>query len=481
MPRNILFVAVDDLRPEINCFGKDKLHTPNMNRLAGMGVQFDHAYCQIPVCMPSRASLMSGIRPDERQLSRIPRICTQGQPTLPGHLQSHGYTTVSVGKVYHFNDDDEASWTRRYTDTFYEQEYVCDGYCSGYQLPENQRRVRQYGKQFQGVPREQLELPAICEVADAPDEAYPDAGIAAHACEELRGFRESGEPFFLAVGFYRPHLPWAVPRQYWDLYDREQVDLAANPFLPEDGIGISDLCDFRHYGEPEIHETYSDLGRYDVHTFPVLSEAKQRECIHGYWASVSFTDAQLGKVLDELERQGLAEDTTIVFWGDNGWHLGEHALWSKVTSFEESTHIPLIVAAPGQTRGGRSTSLVELIDLYPTLCDLTGQPAPPHLEGDSLTPVLADPARPFKSAIFSRIRDAETLRTESYRYTRYGRATAAGDLTHLPNSGNCELFDLAQDPRENVNVAKRPAYAPVVAEMERQLEAGWQAHRPRPS
>lgn len=468
--KRVLFIAVDDLRPEINCFGRKKLHTPNIDRLASRGTQFNRAHCQVPVCMPSRASLLSGIRPDRRQLSHIAQICVNGEPTLPGYLKSKGYDTISIGKVYHWNDDDPESWTKRYTDTFYERDLVCDGYCSGYQLEEN-LNGRTYGKKRRNES-------ALTECVDAPDNAYPDGVIAERAIEVLRGSKEHDEPLFLAVGFYRPHLPWAVPKRYWDLYRRDEVDLADNPFFPKDGIGKSMLCDLMHYGDDEVNATYSDFGAYRDDDFPTLSEGKQRECIHGYWASVSFTDAQIGKVLDELERLDMKEDTVIVLWGDNGWHLGEHKLWSKATSFEESTRIPLVVAVPGITSGERSAALVELVDLYPTLCDLTGLECPVHLEGYSVVPVLDDPERPWKTGVFSRIQDAQTIITNRYRFTLYSDATPEGDVTHRPNAGTCELFDLEKDPKENVNVAKHPQYLNVVREMAALLKAGWQTMLP---
>ena len=475
--RNILLIAVDDLRPEINCFGKKKLHTPNIDKLAEEGVQFDRAYCQVPLCMPSRASFMSGIRPDRRQLDRIPDICVNGELSLPGYLKQNGYTTLSIGKVYHYNDDDEASWTKRYTDTFYEKDYTCDGYCAGYQLEENKRKGKNFSKQFIGG-KQDCELPPICECADVPDSAYPDGMIADRAIEALHKLRNSAKPFFLAMGFYRPHLPWAVPKKYWDLYDRNNVDLADNPFFPEDAIGISDLSDFLHYGDEEINRTYSDMGMYDEDTFPVLSEDKQRECIHGYWASVSFTDAQIGKVLNELARLNMQDDTAIILWGDNGWHLGEHKLWSKVTSFEESTRIPMILSIPGITKGERTSALAELVDIYPTICDLTGLTCPDHLEGLSVMPVLSDAQCSWKKGVFSRIGNAETLRIDRYRFTRYSKAMLPGEYTHLPNSGVHELFDLQNDPRENVNVAKHPRYSKLVQELDRLLTAGWQAMLP---
>ncbi len=473
MKKNILMIVVDDLRPEIGCFGKDKLHTPHLDALAAGGMQFDRAYCQVPICMPSRASLLSGVRPDGTWRDRIAQMCPNGEPSLPRYLRENGCATVSIGKVYHYNDEDAEGWTRRYTDTFHEASYTCDGYCSGYQHEENRRKLKDFALQFTGSD---VELPARVECADAPDAAYPDGIVAAAATEELRQFAASRQPFFLAAGFYRPHLPWAVPRKYWDLYDRDGVDLADNPFFPKDGIGKSDLSDFRHYGDPETDELYSDIGRYTDDDFPVLSEVKQRESVHGYWASVSFVDAQIGKVVDELRRLGLAEDTTVVLWGDNGWHLGEHKLWSKTTSFEESTRVPLLISGPGIPPGARTDALVELVDLYPTICDLLSLPAPGHLQGSSLLPLFGSPGQEWKSAVFSRIWDASTVRTNDYRLTHYAEGSPQGDERHLPNAGEFELFDLHADPRENVNIAR--AHPEIVARLNRLLQSGWQAALP---
>jgi iduronate 2-sulfatase len=470
--KNILFIAVDDLRPEISCFGKTKLHTPNIDKLASMGMQFDRAYCQVPVSMPSRASMMSGVRPNKEWRDRIFQFCPNGEPSLPGHLKKNGYNTISVGKVYHYNDDDESSWTRRYTDTFYEEKGTGHGYCSGYQIKENvEKMLARKSKETA-----KIEYPPISECVDAPDSSYPDGVIANRTIEVLNELGKEDAPLFLATGFYRPHLPWAVPKKYWDLYEREDVDLADNQFFPKDGIGKSGLCDFVHYDD-EIRSTYSDLGEYKDDDFPILNEAKQRECIHAYWASVSFMDAQVGKILDELERLDMMKDTIIVLWGDNGWHLGEHKLWSKFTSFDESTRIPMIISNTGADEHGRTDALVELVDIYPTLCDLIDLEIPAHLEGESLQPLLKDKTRKGKKGIFSRIADADTICTERYRFTYYEGATPEGDQSHLPNTGKCELFDLLNDPRENVNVAKQPEYKEVVEEMTEKLSAGWTAMR----
>lgn len=470
--KNILFIAVDDLRCELNCYGKKQVHTPNIDRLAASGLIFENAYCQIPLCMPSRTATLSGIRPQENYAFKTSDVCLNNEPTLPGHLKSNGYETISIGKIYHFNKDDEASWSRRYKDTFYEQQYVCDGYCSGYQLEDNLIKLRKYMRNVEDSKA--VDNPAISECVDAPDNNYPDAKIAQIAVNELSTLKSSDKPFFLAVGFYRPHLPWAVPKKYWDLYNRDEIDLADNPFFPKDGIGKTGMTDFLHYGDALIQSTYSDLGHYKDDDFPILDEDKQRECIHGYRASVSFMDAQLGKVLTYLDSAGLTDSTTIVLWGDNGWHLGEHKLWSKVSTFEESTHIPMLISVPGITKGESTKALVELIDLYPTMCEVATIEKPAHLQGSGLMPLIKVPQRKWKKAIFSRIEDAYTTRSNEFRLTYYKDASIEGDTTHIPNSGQYELFDLIKDPKENINVANDSIYKDALANMKSILEKGWE-------
>jgi len=451
-------------------------------------MRFDHAYCQFPQCMPSRTSLLSGRR-TSGFCTWHEELCPNGEPSLPRYFKDHGYETISIGKISHKNADNPDAWSKRHEETFKEtRDQGVNGYCSGYQLKENIERLLNYNQPMK--PEEKpLLLPSITECVEAPDEAYPDGVIANLACEHLDRFAGAtgkAKPFFLALGFYRPHLPFVVPKKYWDLYDRDEVDLADNPFLPEDAIGISHQWDLLHYGDKEITETYSDLGHYNEDTFPVLSESKQRELIHGYWASVSFMDAQLGKVFDRLEAKGLAENTVIVLWGDNGFHLGEHSLWSKVTHFEESSRVPMIASVPGMTDGTPSSALVELVDLYPTLCEVAGLPLPEHLQGQSFLPVLAKPELPWKEAIFSVSHRARTIRTEDFRFTSYDSRPEEGDRLHLPRPGyfepnmlsldghgDFELFDLRNDPRENRNVARKAEYADKVAEMKKRLDAGW--------
>lgn len=477
-PPHVLFVAVDDLRPELRSYGKTKVITPNLDRLVARALQFDNAHCNFPQCMASRASLLTGIRPKSGFQQWSKDFLPEGAPSMIRHFRDHGWRTVRLGKIYHHGKDDRESWSDPTLAGLREKNEQGNYY--DYQLAENQ--VRAANLHWKWQDRDVATLPPIAEIADAPDEAYSDGQIAARAVEEIRAAQPEGPPLFLAVGFLRPHLPFCAPKKYWDLYQREEVDLADNPFLPRGAVGTTDQCDLMQYGERVIRDTYADLGHYAESEFPVLPEAKQRELVHGYWASVSFMDAQLGKILDALEETVQIDNTIVVLWGDNGFHLGEHALWSKTSPFAESTRVPLLIAdfRPGSmlAAGQRTRALVELLDLYPTLCDLAGLPAPPHIEGASLLPILRAPSAPGRDAIwfptYSRSDDVvvETLLTPDRRLTFYPEADGKGDARHLRKAnGQYELFDLKADPRENVNVAGEAAYAAALQALKEKLRA----------
>lgn len=446
---NVLFIAVDDLRPDFGCYGNAEVQSPNLDRLAAEGWLFQRAYCQYPLCMPSRASLLTGYRPES---IRCTGVVTGHVPTntvtLPQLFRNHGYTTVSIGKIYHGNLDDPTAWVRRHTDTFASEGQWSDGYCSGYQSETNRACVRNY---LQGQRRQGLPASAITEIRDTPDERTPDGIIAQRALEELRRFRQTGEPFFLAAGFYRPHMPLTAPKRYWDLYDRSAIRLPAN------------------YGRPAggPREDWDEVRRYgDVPLVGPLPEAKAREIIHGYRASVTFVDAQIGKVLDELHRLELSRNTVVLLWSDNSWRLGEHGLWSKPASSEIPTRIAMMLRVPWLPGRGTTPALAELVDLYPTLAELCELPAPDYLEGTSLVPLLANPQRPWKRAAFSCVGNAErTVRTDRYRLIEH----AGGPL---------ELYDYETDPAEDRNLANDPAHLDTVKTLRELLAAGWRAARP---
>jgi arylsulfatase A-like enzyme len=317
-------------------------------------------------------------------------------------------------------------------------------------LEENRALVQNY---LQGKRRQGLAASSITEITDTPDEKTPDGIIARRAIEELRKFKETGEPFFLAAGFYRPHMPLTAPKKYWDMYDRAEIKLPADFRQPDDGIPRYDWDEVRRYG--------------DCPWKGPMPEEKAKEIIHGYHASISFVDAQVGKVLDELCRLGLDKNTVVVLWSDNGWSLAEHGRFSKFTDYETSTHITLMFRVPWLPSQPATPALVELVDVYPTLADLCRLPAPGYLEGTSLVPLLADPKRPWKSAVFSCLfgTKSRTLRTDRYR------------LIEHPD-GQIELYDHRTDPAEDHNLAKDPALAGTLRELQAALDTGWRAARP---
>jgi iduronate 2-sulfatase len=463
---NVLFICVDDLKPLLGCYGNKVIHSPNIDRLAARGLRFDAAYCNQAVCAPSRNSLLTGVRSTTLGIYDLGTNFRESIPdavTLPQYFMSNGYRTEAVGKIFHVghgNHEDPASWSVPH---FQEKSVF-------YILPENHAK--------EGMTREEAlfanirnvaKLPrgAPYESADVPDNAYPDGRIADEAIRRLRSAKEKpSEPFFLAVGFLKPHLPFCAPKKYWDLYDRASFTLSALRKPPE--------------GAPRYAPTtWGEVRQYsDIPEMGPLDDDQARALIHGYHAAVSFVDAQIGRVLDELDRLGLAKNTIIVLWGDHGWHLGDHGMWSKHTNYEEATHIPLLIVAPGITRAGSSTrALVETVDIYPTLCELSGLPkskVPQPLEGSSLVSVLKRPSRKPKEAIFHvfprhRRRDGEVLgravRTERYRLVEWKKPGTAGDTADL------ELYDYQADPLETKNlVAGQPK---VVAQLRAIL-----AHQP---
>jgi len=455
---NVLFIAVDDLRPQLGCYGHERMHSPNIDALADAGVAFLRAYCQQAVCAPSRASLLTGLRPDSTGIYDLQHPVRKVLPdvlTLPEHFKNNGYTTISLGKIYHHGNDDLQGWSER--------PWHPPG--PSYALPQNQALDRFLAEASKGRLF-RLRGPAT-EAADVTDDAYPDGKTANKAVEMLRAL--AGKAFFLAVGFYKPHLPFIAPQRYWDLYPPDSIDLADNPFKPKDCPDIA----MHNWGELR--------GYYGIPATGPLSDEHARHLIRGYYACTSYTDTQVGKVVGELDRLGLRENTVIVLWGDHGWNLGEHGLWCKHCNFETSVHAPLIVSAPGMAGNGRrSKALVEFVDIYPSLCELCGLTLPKHLEGRSFVPVLQQPDRPWKEAAFSQYpRWAEgtrvmgyTIRTDRYRYTEWIRSDNGEVYAR-------ELYDHRADPGENLSLALKPEYASLVEQLSQYMrdKLGLQKHR----
>ncbi|MEX0332005.1 MAG: sulfatase [Puniceicoccaceae bacterium] len=416
-PPNVLFIAVDDLRPELGCYGADHMKTPNIDRLASMGTLFKRAYCNVAVCGASRASLMSGIRPTANRFLRHTARQDEQAPDVPSlaeHFRANGYYSISNGKIYHFSADTPESWS--------EPAWKPDQGHARYLIAENAAIAEQNPK-GRG--------PAF-EAAEVPDNAYPDGMVADKAISDLHRLKAMDQPFFLAVGFIRPHLPFNAPKKYWDLYDRNSVRQPDNHFFP--------------LGAPEeARYTFGELRNYSniPDEVPISDPELRISLRHGYYAATSFADALVGKVVDTLERLGLAENTIIVLWGDHGWQLGEHTYWCKHTNFEVAVQVPLIIVDPRKPKGNKVNALVEYVDIYPTLCELAGLELPGHLQGESMMPLLLDPAAPGKTAVFSRFGRGESIRTDRYRYTAFfDGETIVSDM----------LYDHLADPHENINI-----------------------------
>ncbi|QDV18838.1 Choline-sulfatase [Gimesia panareensis] len=453
---NVLFIAVDDLRPELGCYGASHIQSPHIDQLAASGLLFNHAYCQQAVCSPSRTSLMTGLRPDSTKVYDLDTHFRKTVPdvvTLTQQFMQHGYRAVGMGKIYHGSLNDKASWNAYPT---------VKG--RGYQLPETLAAIRERTKgldvkKMGWRQRSRLTRGPATEMADVPDNQYRDGAIAERAIKSLQELKQSQQPFFLAVGFLKPHLPFVAPKKYWGLYDRKEIKLADNRFQPKNAPSYANT----NWGELR---NYSDMPAKGD-----LTDEQQLQLRHGYYACVSFTDANIGKVLDELKRLKLDENTIVILWGDHGWKLGEHNGWCKHTNFENDTRVPLIIRAPGmQAQGKTSEALVEFVDIYPTLCDLAGLPLPAHLEGTSFKPLLTNPQRPWKPAAFSQYPRGRvmgySMKTDRYRYTEWQDRKSGKVMAR-------ELYDHQQDGAENENIAGKPDQKPVVKQLSVQLKKNW--------
>jgi len=456
---NVLMIAVDDLRPQLGCYGDPLVKSPHIDRLAARGVVFDRAFCQQALCSPSRISLLTGRRPATTRIHTIGPFLRETMPdvvTLPQHFKHHGYFARSLGKVYHVGIDDPASWSvepwhskqPRYgpVGTAAVKKRIADLKASGKPIPQKGENAPFYGG------------PAF-EAPELGDDELLDGDTVREALEVMRELAARPDrPFFLAVGFSNPHVPWVAPKRYWDLYRDEAIPLPDNPYPPRNAPPFAARSgdDFYWYG--------------NVPKDRVITPAFGRQCLHGYLAAISYVDAGVGRLLDELDRLGLREKTVIVFWGDHGYYLGEHGWWGgKHNNYEGATRAPLIVAAPGRKgAGAHAAGLVEFVDIYPSLVELCGlPPAPPGLEGTSFVPLLDDPARPGKEAAFSEYPKGGyhgiAMRTDRYRYVRW--TDRQGGVAAV------ELYDHRTDPRENENVSGDPARAALLDELAGRLQA----------
>ena len=459
---NVLFIAVDDLRPELATYGISNIQTPNFDRLAARSMVFARAYCQQAVCAPSRNSILTGLRPDAMGIydlytffrTKVPEVTT-----LPQHFKQHGYRTERLGKIYHLghgNQDDSLSWS-----------------VPGWS---NQPHIQALEKISRGdTVGLERDFPTIADkklpyyASPAPEENMTDAMTADQAIQRLKVLRDSS--FFLAVGFVKPHLPFVAPKQYWDIYAPDQFSIP--------------LCKVPRGMPDHALANFGELRKYhNIPTEGPLNDTLSRNLIHGYYAAVSMIDAQLGKLLDALERLHLMENTIIVLWGDHGWKLGEFGNWCKHSNFELDTRVPLFISYPPKIKAAQTRSLVELVDLYPTLCELADLPMPNHLEGQSLVPVLQDPQESVKDVAVSQYPRGPklgydrkntwmgySLRSNRYRYTRWQHYEDPSQIIAQ------ELYDHQTDAVPQLNLADDPEYQSICADLAKQLDAALARYR----
>jgi iduronate 2-sulfatase len=467
-PPNVLLICVDDLKPVLGCYGDPLAKSPNIDRLAASGLRFDAAYCNQAVCAPSRNSLLTGLRPQSIGVYDLGTFFRRAAPdavTLPQHFKNNGYKTQGLGKIFHVghgNHEDPASWSVPHW-----RSEVVKYYVPANKPPAGQTREEALFSNVPGAKANKLPRGAAYEAADVPDNAYPDGELADEAVKRLeQAAKKPDQPFFIAVGFVKPHLPFCAPKKYWDLHERAAFTPAE---IRQPPAGAPDFAP-TNWGELRNYANIPNSGD--------LSDDLQRTLIHGYYAATSYMDAQVGRVLDALYENGLEKNTIVVLWGDHGWHLGDHGMWCKHTNYEQAARIPLIIVAPGIAPGAVTEALAESVDLYPTLCELTGVAVPAELDGKSLAPVLRDPASSIRQAathVFPRgNRIGRAVRTDRYRLVQWKPAGAEDAAAVL------ELYDYQDDPQETKNLAsERPeVVAELLALLAEQPEAKPQFRQP---
>lgn len=460
---NVLLILVDDLKPSFGAYGDTWVHSPNLDRLAEKGMRFDRAYCNQAVCAPSRNNLLVGSRSTSIGVYSLGYHFRRAVPdaiTLPQHFKNNGYHAAGVGKVFHIghgNINDVHSWS-----VPFQPDKVID-----YVLPESTKgQLTREEALFSNKSKNNLPKGAAWEMADVDDGAYADGRIAAEGIKRLQGYKKSGQPFFLALGFTKPHLPFCAPKKYWDLYKRADMPM---PEYTSPPVGAP----------PYAGKTLGELNQYEpIPQNPPLKAETIRTLIHGYYAALSYMDAQLGRVLDELERLDLDENTIIVLWGDHGYHLGDHGSWTKHTNYEQATRIPILISAPGVSSPKTNTeALVETVDIYPTLVELASLPAPngtQPMDGKSLVPILRNPDESVRNHAYHCYpkggRMGRAIRTQFHRLVEWKRIGAPA------SEAEYEIYDYKNDSLETKNLAvDNPR---MIARMMRILEQNHQEAKP---
>jgi len=478
--KNVLFIAVDDLKPLLGCYGDKYAKTPVIDELANQGSVFLASYCQQALSGPSRASLLTGMCPDRTEVWDLKTLIRDVHPdvvTLPQYFKQNGYQVVGYGKIFDLRsvdkNKDEKSWSLPFTP---ENQYINRNYETPFLYFYQDPRLRKIADQIakDGLARGESEIEikkrisAKCQMSteclDIPDDAYQDGSIKNGAVDFLERY-DGKTPFFLAVGFKRPHLPFNAPKKYWDLYTREDLPLA--PFRHRAKNTRSFV--YHNSGELQIYSDIPDLYQFSDIDNTVLPENKQRELIHGYYACISYIDKQIGDIINVLKEKKLDKNTIIILWGDHGWHLGDHGLWCKHSNFEQATKAPMIIVDPLGKTGNRVDVPVEFLDIYPTLCDLAGLKKPNGLDGKSLAKIImekVDSTNLYNYAVSQYPRGkimGYSLRSKRYRYTVWvewiNRKIDANKIVYE------ELYDYEKDPHETINVIDSNEYVPALKVM----------------
>jgi arylsulfatase A-like enzyme len=439
---NILFIAVDDLKTSVAAYGDKHAKTPGMDRLAREGIVFQNSYCQQAICAATRASLLTGMRPDKTRVWDLQTDVRQVNPnviSLPQYFKSMGYETAGMGKIFHMESagpgHDAPSWSIPYRNP------KCPTYFFSDEV-----NARGKGK--------------ATECANVPDNTYHDGKMTGMAIQLMDSLSLGDKPFFLAVGFLKPHLPFVSPKKYWDLYNRNEFEVA--PFQKK----AKNSPDIAYHVSGEL-KSYTDIPQFDSYSekeLDHLSQDKQKELIHGYYAAISYTDAQILQLLNELDRLDIRKNTIVVLWGDHGWHLGDHGLWNKHTNFEQATHTLLMMSVPGKKTGIKPVATCEFVDIFPTLCALTNLPVPKYLDGLSLVQAIDNPDNEIKSYALSQYPRGKdnmgySIRTKRFRYTEW---LSNGYRTNIPYDSKFvvarEMYDYEKDPLETENILDKPDY-----------------------
>ena len=489
---NVLFISIDDLRPALGAYGDEVAITPTIDQFAREGMTFLNTFAQVAVCAPSRASLMTGLRPDSTRVWHLGDKFREINPatvTMPQHFSKHGYHTINLGKIFHNYMPDSVSWNEpdlrpsRYLqpdwlgrdgETFYISQEVAKSQVIKRDSLLKLRPIR-YADGWNTGP--------AWEAADVHDTMYYDGAQNELTKKSLTRISKLDKPFYMGLGFFRPHLPFTAPKKYWDLYDRSTIPLAINPEMPDGAppYTMNSMYELRHY------DGFGHIG-HPTSSYR-MSEDTVRTLRHGYYASVSYVDALLGDLFDHMKALDIYDNTIIIIWGDHGWKLGDHNSWGKMTNFNIDLRVPMMIRYPQQkNRGAATKAITELIDMFPSLCELADIPVPDYMQGTSFLPLISDPDLKWKDAAFSQFHRRPKVSADGKRYMGYSINTHSHHYIEWygwdPEQGergdfkSAELYDSVNDKHETTNLISDKGYESVVDELSKQLAAGWEAAKP---